>query len=470
MRKIIPVILAGGSGTRLWPLSRKTSPKQFIKLIGNHSLFQQTLLRVKELSSVDEVIIMINQDHYFLCQDQVNELKMKNVKMILEPCSRNTAPAIALAAHVVSRSHKDDPYLLILPADHLIGELPTFKDFINNIAKTLPKNRLLTFGVIPTSPKTGYGYIESGAKLDEHTFRIEKFTEKPDKETAESFLAAKNYYWNSGMFFFSAKTYLNELKSSSPDIYEASMKAYHASEEKGDFLRIDPNSFSKCPNDSIDYAVMEKTKNGAVIPFNLPWSDLGCWATVADAGESDENENVIQGNVILQKAHGCFLTSSGKQLLAAIGIKNLIVVSTPDAILVAEKSYAQDVKEIVNALQKTDASLTTHHKKTQTPWGCFENLIETLEFHIRYLEIDSGKKVRLDQSGFITLIQGSVEVITEHRSIFLRKKTSQPIPKKSIVRNNSKETAHLLEINLIKEEMTLPKPSEIIESLLNRAH
>lgn len=348
--QMIPVILAGGSGTRLWPLSKKSSPKQFLKLIGNHSLFQEALLRVKEIPSVKEILVVINESHYFICQDQIKEVEAENVKMILEPCSRNTAPAIALAAHSIHKRFGSHAKMVVLPADHLIGGGSEFSNVIQTAAERGKEDHLMTFGVVPSSPKTGYGYIQAATPLNNFCYKVEKFIEKPDEKLAESFLAAKNYYWNSGIFLFHAKTYLDELKKNSFPIYQTTLNAFHASEMKEDFLRIDEKTFAKCPSDSIDYAVMEKTDKAAVIPFNLPWNDLGCWASVADAGESDDKNNVIRGNVILKDCEGCLLTSESGQLVATIGVKDLIVVCTPEAILVADKAHAQEVKAIVKSL------------------------------------------------------------------------------------------------------------------------
>ncbi len=346
--QIVPVILAGGSGTRLWPLSKKSSPKQFLKLIGNNSLFQEALLRVQQIPTASEILVVINESHYFICRDQIKEVGIENVTMILEPCSRNTAPAIALAAHHV----EPDAMMVILPADHLIGDGPGFSSIISAAAERENNDHLITFGIVPTSPKTGYGYIKSAEKLDEMAFMVDGFIEKPDERRAQSFLAAKNYYWNSGIFLFKAKAFLEELEKWATPIYQASLDAYHASEIKDDFLRIDEERFAKCPSNSIDYAVMEKTDKGAVIPFNLPWSDLGCWASVADAVDSDEEGNVIQGNVILKDCERCYLSSENKQLIATIGVKDLIVVATADAVLIADKAHAQEVKEIVKSLKK----------------------------------------------------------------------------------------------------------------------
>ena len=466
--KIVPVILAGGSGTRLWPLSRKSSPKQFLKLIGNHSLFQETLLRVNQVSSVEEVVVVINESHYFICQDQIKEIEIANVKMILEPCSRNTAPAIALAANDIHKCIENDPLMLVLPADHLIGNPSAFSTFMESAAQIAKEKNLITFGIIPSSPKTGYGYIKSGPKIDDLSFKVEQFIEKPDKESAEFFLKAKNYYWNSGMFLFHAKTYLEELKKIALPIYKASLDSYNLSITKADYLRIDEKSFEKCPNDSIDYAVMEKTHKAAVIPFKLPWSDLGCWASVADAGDSDENMNVIRGNVILKDCERCLLTSDSKQLVATIGIKDLIVVSTADAVLVAAKEYAQEVKEIVSGLNKTDRKLTLHHKQMQCSWGYYEKIVENPDFQIRHLAIHPKKEVILKSSGSLTVIHGKIEVKTPEKSIFLTKKNSQPIPARSHIINYGDELAHILELDLASENIPLSEPLETVEALLNR--
>ncbi|MCP5505061.1 MAG: mannose-1-phosphate guanylyltransferase/mannose-6-phosphate isomerase [Chlamydiales bacterium] len=352
--QIIPVILAGGSGTRLWPLSKKSSPKQFLKLIGSRSLFQEALLRVKEIPSANEILVVINEAHASICQKQLEEIGIENVKMILEPCSRNTAPAIALAAHTVHQRFGEQATMVVLPADHLIGGGSEFAKMMASASALKKEEHLITFGVVPTSPKTGYGYIQAGKPLDDLCYRVEKFIEKPNETLAKTFLHAKNYYWNSGIFLFRAKTYLEELKKNAPLIFSASREAFQHGHIKGNLFHIDENHFAKCPSDSIDYAVMEKTNNVAVIPFHLPWNDLGCWASVADAGESDDQNNVIRGNVILKDSKGCLLTSESGQLVATIGIKDLIVVATPDAVLVADKAHAQEVKEIVKSLRACD--------------------------------------------------------------------------------------------------------------------
>ncbi|MDJ0651846.1 MAG: mannose-1-phosphate guanylyltransferase/mannose-6-phosphate isomerase [Simkaniaceae bacterium] len=349
--QIIPVILAGGSGTRLWPLSKKSSPKQFLKLIGSRSLFQEALLRVKEIPSAHEILVVINETHTSICREQLEEIGINNVTLVLEPCSRNTAPAIALAAHTVEQKFREEATIVVLPADHLIGGGSEFAKMMAAASTLKNNNYLITFGVVPTSPKTGYGYIQAGKPLDQLSYQVKNFIEKPNETLAKSFFHTKNYYWNSGIFLFRTLTFLKELKKNAPLIFDTSHKAYQHSQAKGNLLYIDKNHFAKCPSDSIDYALMEKTTNVALIPFHLPWNDLGCWASVADAGESDDQNNVIRGNVLLKDSEGCLLTSESGQLVATVGVKDLIVVATPDAVLVADKAHAQEVKDIVKSLR-----------------------------------------------------------------------------------------------------------------------
>ena len=349
---LIPVILAGGSGTRLWPLSKQSFPKQFLKLIENHSLFQETLLRVKKISYVQEIFVVINQSHRLICQDQIQELGLDNIKIILEPCSRNTAPAIALAAQTIDQRFGQEVLMVVLPSDHLIGGGVEFAKMIESVIQSNKEDGLITFGVTPTSAKTGYGYIRAGRAFDHLSYRVDKFMEKPNLALARKFFKKKNYYWNSGIFLFCVATYLKEVKRYAPAIYTFSLEAFQKSHQKQDCLYIDQESFKKCPNDSIDYAVMEKTDKGIVVPFDLPWNDLGCWASVADVKKKDDNDNIIRGNGILKDCEGCFLTAESQQLVAIIGVKNLIVISTPEAILIADKGHAQEVKQIAKSLDK----------------------------------------------------------------------------------------------------------------------
>ncbi|MCB1067751.1 MAG: mannose-1-phosphate guanylyltransferase/mannose-6-phosphate isomerase [Simkania sp.] len=465
--KIVPVVLAGGSGTRLWPLSRKNYPKQFLKLIGNNSLFQETLLRIKQIGGVKESIIVTNETHYFICQDQMKEAEVENSKLILEPCSRNTAPAIALAALDIQNTIEPEALMLVLPADHLIGNSEAFAKTIEKATFIAAAGHFVTFGIVPTSPKTGYGYIQAGKPLDDLSFEVEQFVEKPDEKTAETFLQAQNYFWNSGMFLFRAGGYLEELENTAEDIYKACSAAYDGSHQDKDYFRIDQERFEMCPNDSIDYAVMEKTKRAAVIPLRLPWSDLGCWASVADAGESDEKNNVIRGNVIMKDCEGCLLSSENEPLVATIGIKDQIVVSTADAVLVADKAYAQEVKEIVNGLKKTNQGLATHHKRVHCSWGYFEKLVECSDFRIKLLVLNPGKSLAL-QSTVITLIRGTLEVQAGEETYQLQANSSKQIPSNALIVNSTSTPIQVLETTLSPEENKLSTAAQTLESLLKK--
>ncbi|WP_420421579.1 mannose-1-phosphate guanylyltransferase/mannose-6-phosphate isomerase [Simkania sp.] len=465
--KIVPVVLAGGSGTRLWPLSRKNYPKQFLKLIGNNSLFQETLLRIKQISGVKESIIVTNESHYFICQDQMKEAEIENSKLILEPCSRNTAPAIALAALDIQNSIDPEALMLVLPADHLIGNPEAFAKTMERAAPIAAAGHFVTFGIVPSSPKTGYGYIQAGKPLDSLSFEVKQFVEKPDEEIAEAFLQAQNYFWNSGMFLFRATGYLEELKNTAQDIYDACSAAYQASHQNSDYFRIDQEHFEKCPSDSIDYAVMEKTKRSAVIPLRLPWSDLGCWASVADAGEADDKNNVIRGNVIMKDCEGCLLSSENEPLVATIGIKDQIVVSTADAVLVADKAYAQEVKEIVNGLKNTNQGLATHHKRVHCPWGHFEKLVESSDFQIKLLVLNPGKSLAL-QSAAITVIRGTTKVQAGEETFQLEANSTKQIPPNSLITNSTSAPIQILETSFSLEENKLSAAAQTLESLLKK--
>ncbi len=392
--KIVPVILAGGSGTRLWPLSRENFPKQFLNLIGKHSLLQETLLRVKKATDCQELIIITNEAHYFLCQDQLAQIGFDNAKYILETCARNTAPAIAIAAQYVFEYINPQANLLVLPADHLIVETETFKEVIQHAEKNLEKGSLTIFGISPNAPKTGYGYIEKGEALIPGIFRVKRFVEKPNLETALQYCQSGNYYWNSGMFLFQPKTYLDELRKHSPIIHDHAVRAYQHSLRKKDYFRVDKPIFTECPSDSIDYAVMEKTDIAVMVELNLSWYDLGCWASVAEAGEKDENNNFVKGNVHLEQSKNCLISSDDK-LVSAIGLENQIVICTADAVLVADKRYSQDVKSVVAKLKAQSNPIAADHKKVFRPWGYYQTLISGPCYQVKYIMVKPGGKLSL---------------------------------------------------------------------------
>ncbi|RBO78324.1 mannose-1-phosphate guanylyltransferase/mannose-6-phosphate isomerase [Marinomonas aquiplantarum] len=344
--KIIPVILAGGIGHRLWPLSREHFPKQCLSLTDQElSLLQQTLLRTVSLDVADPIVVC-NEDHRFLIAQQLQSIGVKNSSIVLEPEGRNTAPAIALAALEVKQAYGADALMLVLPADHVIRDLVAFEASIVKAAELANQDALVTFGVQPTRPETGYGYIRSA-----ENYQVAEFVEKPDLEKAEAYLASGDYLWNSGMFLFQADTYLAELSSYRKDIADAVVAAYENRHEDMDFVRIDAELFSQCPEESIDFAVMEPTNKAKVVPYTGDWSDIGAWDALYDYADKDEDQNVLLGDVMAEGTNNCLVRSESR-LVATVGVKDLVIVETADVVLVMDKNQAQDVKKIVKRIKQ----------------------------------------------------------------------------------------------------------------------
>lgn len=450
MTAIIPVILAGGSGTRLWPLSRKNFPKQFLHLHGEKSLLQQTVDRIMVLDA-EQVFIISNEAHYFLCQEQLNNHSVKP-HYLLEPCARNTAPAIASAAHLIARRYGEDAVMLILPSDHFIASPKAWCEAMQQgIHSAIAQKKLVTFGIEPTSPKTGYGYIEASDAIDEHARRVESFREKPNVEMAQSFLASGNYFWNSGMFAGTIKLWLDELKHHAPDIYQSCQLAVEKSQTSNDFMRLDQSAFSSCPSDSIDYAVFEKTNNVSVIPTAIDWNDLGCWSAVAESNQLDQNGNALSGNVIAKDSTDC-LVSSEKTLVTTLGINNQIIVATGDAVLVADKSYSQQVKDIVSSLGNEHRQLANDHLKVSRPWGYYEVLAEGDIFKVKRLMVKPGAKLSLQmhqhRAEHWVVVSGNAEVVNDQQSFLLQTNQSTYIPPKTLHRlsNPGVEPLYVIEV------------------------
>ena len=337
---IIPIILSGGSGTRLWPLSRKLLPKQFISLVNETSLFQDTLLRLP-LESSDPIIIC-NEDHRFIAAEQARQINKKLNSIILEPTGKNTAPAITLAA-LRTLDYFDDSILLVLPADHLINNKLAFHEAIITAKSLAEKNHLVTFGVKPNKPETGYGYIEAEVNHKAKHYNIKSFIEKPDKQNATKYLESGNYLWNSGIFIFKASIFLDEIHKFEPKIFSCCEKSLQKGYKDLDFLRIDSEEFAKCPNQSVDYAVMEKTQNAKVVPLDADWNDVGSWDALIDTKDIDQNGNTIEGDVILDDVQNTYINSSNN-LVAAIGVSDLIIVETQDALLVTSKKNSSKIR------------------------------------------------------------------------------------------------------------------------------
>ena len=356
---IVPVIMAGGSGTRLWPLSRSLFPKQFLSLATNQSMLQETLKRTFGLDT-SNAVLLCNENHRFLVAEQLRSLDYTDARILLEPAGRNTAPALALAAFDIINT-REDGVMMVMAADHVIEDTLAFEYAVKQAVPQALNNKLLTFGIVADKPETGYGYIKRGDKVDDSTYLVNQFVEKPDLKTAEAYLNSGDYYWNSGMFLFKASAYLAELKQHAPAIYKACEIAYQEKSEDLDFIRAGKESFLSSPDDSIDYAIMEQTSNAMVIPLDAGWSDIGSWSALWDIDTKDNNNNAVNGDVILHDTHDSLVHSTSR-LVTTVGLNNIVIVETKDAILVAEKNKVQDVKHIVATLKSESRSEASNHR------------------------------------------------------------------------------------------------------------
>ncbi len=404
---IIPVILAGGSGTRLWPLSRELNPKQLLNLVDDKTMLQNTVSRLSGFDDVVEPIIICNDSHRFMVADQMLNIKTKPSSIILEPMGRDTAPALTVAA-VKALDVDKNAIILVLPADHNIENHEIFYRALEKAKKYAEKSFSVTFGIVPDSPKTGFGYIKKGegVSFDNDSSgelntgflanRISRFVEKPDLDTAKEYLSSGDYLWNSGMFVFKASHILSELRKFVPEIVEACEKAIKNGNEDLDFFRLDEESFSNCPSDSIDYAVMEKTENGVVIPLDAGWSDVGSWSALWEIGDKDENENVTSGDVMLHDVKSSYLYS-GSRLIAAVGIDNHVVVETPDAVLISPKDRVQEVKHLVNRLRAEKREEAVTNTKVYRPWGSYESINIDKNFQVKRITVNPGSILSLQK-------------------------------------------------------------------------
>jgi mannose-1-phosphate guanylyltransferase/mannose-1-phosphate guanylyltransferase/mannose-6-phosphate isomerase len=429
---IIPVILAGGSGTRLWPLSRQLYPKQFLPLVGERTLFQETALRLSSDELLASPIIVCNEDHRFIVAEQMRESGLTASKIILEPTGRNTAPAVYIAARV-ARTLDPEALLLVLPADHHIKNIATLLDTVRASASIAQDGNLVTFGIKPEYAETGYGYIEQGTKLDcaEPAFRISRFVEKPDKATAEQYLASGDHLWNSGMFLFRADDYMAELEEHNPRMAGACREAVDKGRADLDFYRLDRESFEACPSDSIDYAVMEHVRNGAVVPLDAGWSDVGSWGALWDIKDKDDGGNVTIGDVVTHDVHGSYLHSTGR-LLAVVGLKDHVVVETSDAVMVSPKDRVQDVKKIVDTLKGGDRLEAFSHKKVYRPWGAYETINIEKRFQVKRITVKPGAILSLQKhyhrAEHWIVVKGTAVVTRGDEEIVLKEDESTYIP------------------------------------------
>jgi mannose-1-phosphate guanylyltransferase/mannose-6-phosphate isomerase len=431
MSNIYPVILSGGSGTRLWPLSRSMYPKQFIRFFSgqNGSFLAAALARLKQTSGFEAPILLCNNDHRFLIREEVDRAGIDPLAIVLEPAARNTAPAIAVAALLAL---KDDPnaILAVMPSDHIVKDETNFAEGVKHAAAVAATGKLVLFGIKPTEPHTGYGYIKRGSELpgfDGRAFTVAAFAEKPDRATAEIYLAAGDHFWNSGIFVLNAKTYLDEIERLAPDIMKAARAALKGAHEDLGFLRLDKTGFALAPNISIDYAVMEKTAAAAMLPLDVGWNDVGSWSSLWDIAARDDKGNFVKGDAILEDTSDCYVHSE-KAIVSTIGVKDLIIVDTPDALLVADRSRTQDVSKVVKRLKQSNRKEQEQHLRNFRPWGYFETLNICPRFQVKLLHVKPGGMLSMQmhhhRSEHWVVVQGTARVVIGEREQLVRENES----------------------------------------------
>ncbi len=428
---LVPVILSGGSGTRLWPLSRKLYPKQFLPLQNDKSLFQTTIERVRELDNVESLIVICNDEHRFMAAEQLRQTDIEGSEIILEPQGRNTAPAITIAAmHIMSQT--PNAQLLVLPADHIISDIQQFQHAVTS-AQQAAMDMLVTFGVVPTRAETGFGYIKQDKNVSngKNFFKVEEFVEKPDTQTAEKYISSGDYFWNSGMFLFDAKQYLDEIKRLQPEVYAACQQAYEKGERDLDFIRLEHEAFSNAPDISVDYAVMEKTDKAAVVPLKSDWSDVGSWHALWESFDKDQNNNSTYGDVIEEDCSGCYIHANNR-LVTAVGIKDHVIIETSDAVLVTPRDRAQDVKNIVTALKKDNRSEVDIHPKVYRPWGSYETIDIEDRFQVKRITVYPTQKLSLQmhhhRAEHWIVVKGTAKVTRGEDEFLLSENESTYIP------------------------------------------
>ena len=450
--KIVPVILSGGSGTRLWPLSRQHYPKQFLPLLGNKSMFQQTMLRLKGVDDLTDPVIVCNENHRFIVAEQLNQIGIKNAAIILEPIGRNTAPAIAAAAMQISSDiDKKNSIMLVLSADHQINDTDEFLKTIN-IARIYAKNgRLVTFGIVPNSPNTGFGYINYIEGLNSEVSEVKKFVEKPDQKTAESYLKDGCYLWNSGMFMFDPSQLIIELSSHCLEVVNAVKKSFDNATKDLDFIRLEPKFFESSPNDSIDYALMEKSNNVVVIKLDAGWSDVGSWESLYETSEKDKNGNVLKGDIFAEETYNTYI-DSGSHFIATIGVTDLVIIDTPDATLIANKGQSHKVQKIVKNLQSTNREEHINNRKVFRPWGWYDSIESGLNFQVKRLHVNPGAKLSLQmhhkRAEHWVVIDGVANVTNGEKTLILTvgESTYIPIGAKHSLENKASQTLEIIEV------------------------
>jgi mannose-1-phosphate guanylyltransferase/mannose-6-phosphate isomerase len=459
---LIPVILSGGSGTRLWPLSRELYPKQLLPLVGDRTMLQETAARLEGLAGLSAPVVVCNESHRFMVAEQLRESGATPQAIVLEPVGRNTAPAVAVAALVAlenlparatgagAATGEADPVLLVLPADHVIRDVAAFQAAVTAGRAAADEGKLVTFGVVPDSPETGYGYIRrvpgSGP-----AYAVAEFVEKPDAATAAKYVASGDYFWNSGMFMFRARAFLAELGTHAPSILAACERAVAAATRDLDFTRLPAAEFGACPSDSIDYAVMEKTRAVVVVPLSAGWSDVGSWSALQDALPTDEAGNVTAGDVITEDAHGCYLHSTSR-MIAAVGLRDHVVVETKDAVLVAPRDRVQDVKQLVQQLKAQGRYETSLHREVFRPWGSYDSVDSGDRFQVKRLSVKPGASMSLQlhhhRAEHWIVVSGTARITRGEETFLLGENESTYIPMgtKHRIENPGKVALHIVEV------------------------
>ncbi len=426
MLPILPVILSGGSGTRLWPLSREAYPKQFLPLVGDVTMLQATWNRVAAIAGKAPIVVA-NQEHRFMAAEQLRECNVTPQALILEPIGRNTAPAIAIAA-LQALAAGEDALLLVLPSDHVVRNDAAFHAAVKQAAAAADAGKLVTFGIVPTAPETGYGYIKAQAGTGVHA--VDRFVEKPDLATAQQYVASGEYYWNSGMFLFKASRYLQELEALQPAILAACRAALDKASRDSDFIRLDADAFAASPNDSIDYAVMEKTADAAVVPLDAGWNDVGSWSALWEVSDKDADGNACHGDVIALDCRNSY--AYGTRLIAMVGLEDVVVVETDDAVFVGHKDRVQDVKEIVGQIKRDGRSEAAAHRKVYRPWGAYDSIDNGARFQVKRITVKPGATLSLQmhhhRAEHWIVVSGTAEVTRGEDVILLTENQSTYIP------------------------------------------
>ena len=456
MTSIVPLVLSGGSGTRLWPLSRELLPKQLLSLTGDgQTMLQATVSRLVGLSNMLAPLVVCNEEHRFLIAEQLRHNGTHGARILLEPVGRNTAAAIAVAAAVTIQAG-DDPLLLVLPADHVIGDSAAFRESIECARAAAEQGWLVTFGIVPRTPETGYGYLRlevtaSADELPPHVSRISRFVEKPDRATAERFLIEGGHLWNSGMFLFRASRYLEELKRHAPDIHASSLESVRLARNDLDFIRLDPTTFAACRSDSIDYAVMERTDKAVVTPLAAAWSDVGSWSSLHEALPLDAEGNALRGDVIASDTHDSLVLAESR-LVATVGLTGHIVVETKDAVLVAPRDRVQDVKAIVARLKADGRSESQAHREVHRPWGSYDSLDQGEGYQVKRLTVKPGASISLQlhhrRAEHWVVVSGRARITRGEEIFDLERNQSTYIPLgvRHRIENSGSEPLHIIEV------------------------